>query len=80
LTSEGYIGRDAHRTARVNAAGHEGQVPFSQGTWDLLAEALPPGVSLQDQDLGSHRFKELLHPEHLFQLRVCFPRMKPWLS
>src|SRR5512132_1670302 len=35
LTDEGYVGIDVHRTARIAAAGHGGQILLSQSTRDL---------------------------------------------
>jgi predicted ATPase/class 3 adenylate cyclase len=68
LTPEGYVGLDVHRAARINAAGHGGQILLSQRTHDLVAPLLPVGVSLRD--MGAHRLKDLLHPEHLFQVVI----------
>src|SRR5438105_2075987 len=60
-TDEGYVGIDVHRAARIAAAGHGGQVLFSQSTRDLCA-----ADSLRD--LGEHRLKDLAAPERLYQL------------
>ncbi len=68
LTSEGYVGLDVHRAARIMAAGHGGQVVLSQTTRDLVEHALQEGAHLQD--LGEHRLKDLLRPSHLFQLVI----------
>jgi predicted ATPase/class 3 adenylate cyclase/DNA-binding XRE family transcriptional regulator len=68
LASEGYVGLDVHRAARIMSAGHGGQVLVSQTTRDLVADALPSGVSLHD--LGEHRLKDLENPVHLFQLVI----------
>src|SRR5215210_2294656 len=61
LSSEGYIGLDVHRAARVNSCGHGGQILLSQRSRDLVAQELPAGVRLQD--MGAHRLKDLLQPE-----------------
>ena len=60
LTSEGYVGIDVHRAARIAACGHGGQVLLSQATADLA------GVDVRD--LGLHRLKDLTAAERLFQL------------
>jgi predicted ATPase/class 3 adenylate cyclase len=61
LTSEGYVGLDVHRAARIAAAGHGGQVLLSQSARDL--------AGVQDvRDLGEHRLKDLSAPERVFQL------------
>jgi predicted ATPase/class 3 adenylate cyclase len=61
LTSEGYVGIDVHRAARICAAAHGGQVVLSQVT---CKELDVDGV----RDLGMHRLKDLGAPEKLFQL------------
>jgi predicted ATPase/class 3 adenylate cyclase len=67
-SSEGYVGLDVHRAARIMSAGHGGQVLLSQVTRDLLEQSLPADVSLQD--LGEHRLKDLGYPTHLYQLVI----------
>src|SRR6266566_5139634 len=69
LTSEGYVGLDVHRAARIMSAGHGGQVLLSQTTRDLVEHALPEGAHLQD--LGAHRLKDLQQPSHLFQVVIA---------
>jgi predicted ATPase/class 3 adenylate cyclase len=61
-----YVGIDVHRAARIAAAGHGGQVLVSDSTRALAEHALPEDVTLLD--LGEHRLKDLLKPEHIFQL------------
>ena len=60
LTSEGYIGPDVHKGARIAAAGHGGQVLVS-----AAASALLYGTELRD--LGLHRLKDLAAAERIFQ-------------
>ena len=71
-TDEGYVGMDVHRAARIAAAGHGGQVLLSQATRNIVGE----GFDLRD--LGAHRLKDLLAPEHIFQLGDAaeFPPLK----
>jgi predicted ATPase/class 3 adenylate cyclase/DNA-binding CsgD family transcriptional regulator len=64
-----YVGLDVHRAARLAAAGHGGQVLLSRTTYDLVEHDLPAGVILSD--LGTHRLKDLLRPEQLFQLVIA---------
>ena len=66
--SDGYLGIDVHRAARISAAGHGGQVLVSESTRALVLDALPEGASLRD--LGEHRLKDLVRAEHLYQLVV----------
>ena len=61
-----YHGRSLNRVARLEAAGHGGQILISQVTQDLIRDDLPEGVSLVD--LGSHRLKDLLRSEHIYQI------------
>jgi predicted ATPase/class 3 adenylate cyclase len=70
-----YVGLDVHRAARVMAAGHGGQVLISEATQKQLNDEF---VLL---DLGEHRLKDLLQPEHLYQLVIDglpseFPALK----
>ena len=61
-----YVGLDVHRTARITAAGHGGQVVLSDAARVLSEGSLPPRVILRD--LGEHRLKDLERPERLYQL------------
>ena len=69
LAAEGYVGGDVHRAARIAAAGHGGQVLVSAATARL--------VELELNDLGEHRFKDLVAPERVYQLGDdVFPPLK----
>lgn len=71
LTDEGYVGMDVHRTARIAAAGHGGQVVLSETTRDLLDS------EFELRDLGEHRLKDLGSPIRLHQLgRDEFPPVR----
>ena len=61
-----YHGLPLSRVARLLAVGHGGQTLLSRATAELIREDLPPGAALRD--LGTHRLKDLTHPEHIFQL------------
>jgi class 3 adenylate cyclase len=63
---EGYLGLDVVRAARLCAAAHGGQVLLSETTRALLRGDEPEGVELRD--LGEHRFKDLPHPERVYEL------------
>jgi predicted ATPase/class 3 adenylate cyclase len=74
-----YVGLDVHRTARIMAAGHGGQVLLSERTAGLADEELPEGTSIKD--LGEHRLKDLSRPQRLYQLTIdgmatAFPPLK----
>lgn len=64
-TSEGYVGADLHRCARIMGTGHGGQILLSHAAVALLGD-LPPDLELRD--LGEHRLKDLPRPEHIFEL------------
>jgi WD40 repeat protein/class 3 adenylate cyclase len=69
VSDEGhYLGLGVHRTARIMAAGHGGQILVSQATASVLADDEPPGIRLRS--LGEHRLKDLDRPEHIYQLDV----------
>ncbi len=79
LAGDDYAGLDVHRAARISAAGHGGQILLSEATRALVDHDLPGGAELVD--LGPHRLKDLLRPEHIFQvahpdLPSRFPRLK----
>jgi predicted ATPase/class 3 adenylate cyclase len=65
--SEGYVGLDVHRAARICAAGHGGQILISQTTRDLVADELRPPLGAID--LGAHRLRSLEGPpQRLYQI------------
>ncbi len=70
LDSEGYVGIDVNRGARVAALAHGGQVIVSATTAALVgAEPL--------RDLGRHRLKDFDAPAQLFQLGTSeFPPLR----
>lgn len=66
-------------TQRIMSAGHGGQILLSAATHELVRDALPADSDLRD--LGEKRLKDLLRPEHLYQLNVpglfsIFPPLK----
>ncbi len=61
-----YFGPPLNRVARLLSAGHGGQVLLSQATRELVRDDLLPGAELRD--LGEHRLRDLIRPEHVFQL------------
>jgi YVTN family beta-propeller protein len=63
---EGYVGLGVHRTARIAAAGHGGQVLVSETTRQLLEGEESPGVELRD--LGLQVLKDFEEPQRLYQL------------
>jgi len=64
---------------RIMSAGHGGQILVSGVTRELVRDALPAETELLD--LGEKRLKDLLRPEHLYQLNISglittFPPLK----
>ena len=55
-------------TQRIMSAGHGGQILISGATRELVRDALPAHTELLD--LGERRLKDLLRPEHLYQLQA----------
>src|SRR5579864_2416690 len=74
-----YFGPTLNRVARILLTGYGGQVLLSAATLELTRDSLPIGTSVQD--LGEHALKDLLRPEHIFQLSIPdlpsdFPALK----
>lgn len=63
-----YIGIDVHRAARIMAVGYGGQILLSHATRDLINGNAPDGLTVRD--LGEHRLKDLVRPEHIFQIVI----------
>ena len=61
-----YYGPTVNRVARLRAAGHGGQILLSAATTALIRDRLPDDVTLRD--LGLRRLRDLLEPEHIFQV------------
>ncbi len=61
-----YFGQPLNRVARLLSAGHGAQTLVSAATQELVRDHLPPGITLLD--MGEHRLKDLVRPEHIFQL------------
>lgn len=69
ITTEGYVGLDVHKAARIAAAGHGGQVILSKDTREH--------VEGEFADLGEHRLKDFGEPVSIFQLGTEeFPPLK----
>ena len=69
VASEGYVGIDVHRGARVAALAHGGQVILSATTAALVDDE-------PLRDLGRHRLKDFDAPAQLFQLGEDFPPLR----
>ncbi len=65
-TSEGYVGVDVHRAARICGVAWGGQILLSQTTRNLVGGDLPAGLELRD--LGPHRLKDLARPIQIWQV------------
>jgi len=74
-----HTGAVATTTSAQRSTGYGGQILLSAVTFELVRDALPVGVNAQD--LGEHALKDLLRPEHVFQLTLPdlpseFPALK----
>ena len=67
-----YFGPPLNRVARLLSVGHGGQVLLSRATAELVRDRLADGAALRD--LGEHCLKDLVRPEHVFQL--CAPGLR----
>ncbi|HLO18861.1 MAG TPA: adenylate/guanylate cyclase domain-containing protein [Anaerolineales bacterium] len=79
LRASDYHGQVLNRAARLMAVGYGGQTLLSSITAELVREHLAADISLLD--LGEHRLKDLVRPEHIFQLMAPdlpkeFPALK----
>jgi len=68
LGSEGYLGLDVVRAARLCTAGSGGHVLLSETTRALVGSTLPEGVSIFP--LGERRLKDIDEPERVFELEI----------
>ena len=74
-----YFGSAVNRAARIMSVAHGGQILLSRSVVTLVADRLPPSVTLRD--LGLVRLRDLASPEHVFQvlhptLRHDFPALR----
>jgi class 3 adenylate cyclase len=68
LGSEGYLGIDVVRAARLCTVGRGGQVLLSETTRALVGGTLPDGVSVHP--LGERHLKDIDEPERVFELDI----------
>jgi class 3 adenylate cyclase len=68
LGSEGYLGIDVVRAARLCTVGRGGQVILSETTRALVRNRLPDGVAIHM--LGERRLKDIDEPERIFELDI----------
>ncbi|GAB4170090.1 MAG: hypothetical protein Fur0032_08810 [Terrimicrobiaceae bacterium] len=61
-----YFGTTLSRVARIESAGHGGQILVSGVTVELMADTSGGGFGFRD--LGYHLLRSLEKPEHLFQV------------
>lgn len=66
--SEGYLGIDVVRAARLCTVGRGGQVLLSETTRALVGGTLPDGVSVHP--LGERHLKDIDEPERVFELDI----------
>jgi hypothetical protein len=66
--SEGYLGLDVVRAARLCTVGAGGHVLLSETTRSLVGGALPDGVSIFP--LGERQLKDIDEPERVYELDI----------
>jgi len=66
--SEGYLGLEVVRAARLCTVGRGGQVLLSETTRSLVGGSLPDGVSVHT--LGERHLKDIDEPERVFELDI----------
>ena len=79
LRAGDYYGSAVNRCARLRSAAHGGQTLISRATYSLVLDY--PFSDLDLRDLGEHRLKDLVQPEHIYQvithgLPADFPPLK----
>lgn len=79
LVDGDYLGPDVNRAARIEAAGHGGQILMSAASKELAAASL--GSDIRVEDLGRHELRGLSRPEQIYQvvadgLEVGFPPLR----
>ena len=79
LRAGDYYGSAVNRCARLRSAAHGGQTLVSSATYSLVRDFPLSDVELRD--LGEHRLKDLIQPEHIYQvispdLPADFPPIK----
>jgi len=67
------------RVQRLMSAAHGGQTLISLATEELVRDEMPENISLRD--MGERRLKDLIRPEHIYQLvipnlPIDFPPLK----
>ena len=68
LGSEGYLGLDVVRAARICTAAKGGNVLLSETTRSLVGSSLPEGVSVFP--LGERQLKDIDQPEQVYELAI----------
>ena len=66
--SEGYLGLDVVRAARICTTGQGGHVLLSETTRALVGASLPDGVSIFP--IGERQLKDIDEPERVFELEI----------
>ncbi len=61
-----YVGPILNRLGRLLSVSHGGQILLTQATHELISDWLPVEVGLHD--LGQHRLKDLVRPEHIYEV------------
>jgi class 3 adenylate cyclase len=68
LGSEGYLGLDVVRAARICTSANGGNVLLSETTRLLVGTSLPEGVAVQP--VGARHLKDIDQPEQVYELAI----------
>lgn len=60
-----YVGPVLNRLGRLLSVSQGGQILLGHATYELVRDFLSDGIKLHD--LGNHRLKDLIRPEHIYQ-------------
>lgn len=63
-----YVGPVLNRLGRLLSVSQGGQILLTQATCELVRDYLPEEAELQD--LGTHRLKDLIRPEQIYQVNA----------
>ncbi len=63
-----YYGSAVNRCARLRSLAHGSQTLLSRATTELVRDNVPARARLDD--LGEHRLKDMVRPEHVYQLTL----------
>ena len=64
-----YVGPVLNRLGRLLSVSQGGQILLSQAAYELVRDSVSGDIQLHD--LGNHRLKDLIRPEHIYQVAAA---------